>query len=705
MIYVANSASNSMSVIDGSNNSVTSVLTGTFPYGVAVDSATNRVYVTNNSDDSVSVFTGAGVPVGLIVDPSLEGPLGVAVNPVTNTIYVANGGCPCGTTVSVINGLTNTVVTVITVGDRPSAIAVNSVTNRIYVTNAADGTVSVINGLTNTVIGAPIPEGNNPPPFNPQGIAINQVTNRIYVTDQNFGSLTTIDGSTNTAGSPVIIGFGPIGVAVDAATNLIYVADGSASQAYAVNGADGSVTTLTDPSFGGTFWVDINPATGLLYFTNASIGTVTVLQGQPGPAAASPSETCSPMVLAPGASTICTVTLTSPVPIGGIVTKTITAPSGAAITSCSSPTGGLVCGSQPNSTTLNLTCQSFSGICPPGASFQVGVSGASSGSLAQTIALTPPSGGAQTSFNLTGLTSQAGSPTVSLTSSANPSAAGQPVTFTATIACTGFTPTGTVTFKDGTTVLGAVPLSGNQAILTVSSLGTGSHPIAAVYSGDANCIMASSAVLTQVVGATAGAATLTSTANPSPAGQPLTFTATITCASVTPTGSVAFSDGATALGSVPLSGGSATFTTSSLAAGSHTITATYSGDANCVPSSATLSQSITQPESSAAYCAPAVNAPPPGAPCVPFIPSGPQAIAAAIAFCDAAYPSVQQQQACIASLLGNVGGFINPFATGGGILTAPNPPAPRPSGRYCSLPDGSKQWVTLGAPVPTGASC
>jgi hypothetical protein len=411
------------------------------------------------------------------------------------------------------------------------------------------------------------------------------------------------------------------------------------------------------------------------------------------------------MVLAPGASTICTVTLTSPVPIGGIVTKTITAPSGAAITSCSSPTGGLVCGSQPNSTTLNLTCQSFSGICPPGASFQVGVSGASSGSLAQTIALTPPSGGAQTSFNLTGLTSQAGSPTVSLTSSANPSAAGQPVTFTATIACTGFTPTGTVTFKDGTTVLGAVPLSGNQAILTVSSLGTGSHPIAAVYSGDANCIMASSAVLTQVVGATAGAATLTSTANPSPAGQPLTFTATITCASVTPTGSVAFSDGATALGSVPLSGGSATFTTSSLAAGSHTITATYSGDANCVPSSATLSQSITQPESSAAYCAPAVNAPPPGAPCVPFIPSGPQAIAAAIAFCDAAYPSVQQQQACIASLLGNVGGFINPFATGGGILTAPNPPAPRPSGRYCSLPDGSKQWVTLSAPVPTGASC
>ena len=89
--------------------------------------------------------------------------------------------------------------------------------------------------------------------------------------------------------------------------------------------------------------------------------------------------------------------------------------------------------------------------------------------------------------------------TTSLSSSANPSAAGQAVTFTATV--TGSNPTGTVQFKDGTTVIGAVAtpsesiaahagpkaaLVGGTATLTTSALAPGSHSITAVYSGDAN---------------------------------------------------------------------------------------------------------------------------------------------------------------------------------------------------------------------------
>jgi hypothetical protein len=46
---------------------------------------------------------------------------------------------------------------------------------------------------------------------------------------------------------------------------------------------------------------------------------------------------------------------------------------------------------------------------------------------------------------------------VTLTSSQNPSNFGQAVTFTATV--TGTSPTGTVTFKDGATVLGTGTLS------------------------------------------------------------------------------------------------------------------------------------------------------------------------------------------------------------------------------------------------------
>lgn len=66
-------------------------------------------------------------------------------------------------------------------------------------------------------------------------------------------------------------------------------------------------------------------------------------------------------------------------------------------------------------------------------------------------------------------------------------------------------------------------------------------------------------------------------ANPSTAGSPVQFTATVTPGSVD--GTVEFFDGATSLGSSPLSGGVATLVTSDLSTGSHAITAEYSGDA------------------------------------------------------------------------------------------------------------------------------
>jgi hypothetical protein len=89
-----------------------------------------------------------------------------------------------------------------------------------------------------------------------------------------------------------------------------------------------------------------------------------------------------------------------------------------------------------------------------------------------------------------------------LTSTANPSTVGQSVTFTATVSPvspgTG-TPTGTVTFKDGATVLGTTNLAAGQASFTTSALSVGGHAITASYSGDGS-FSASSASLTQNVG-------------------------------------------------------------------------------------------------------------------------------------------------------------------------------------------------------------
>ncbi len=85
-----------------------------------------------------------------------------------------------------------------------------------------------------------------------------------------------------------------------------------------------------------------------------------------------------------------------------------------------------------------------------------------------------------------------------ITSSPNPSAVGQPVTFTARIRSSTVTPSGPVTFAAGTTALGTVQLSGGKATLTTSSLPAGSAVITATYSGSSN-IRGSSATVTQVV--------------------------------------------------------------------------------------------------------------------------------------------------------------------------------------------------------------
>ena len=88
-------------------------------------------------------------------------------------------------------------------------------------------------------------------------------------------------------------------------------------------------------------------------------------------------------------------------------------------------------------------------------------------------------------------------------SSANPSIIGQTVTFTATVAgnpVVSCKPTGTVTFKDGSTTLGTGTLnSSGQATFPTSTLSAGNHSITVVYGADSNFNGSTSTVLTQSV--------------------------------------------------------------------------------------------------------------------------------------------------------------------------------------------------------------
>ena len=185
--------------------------------------------------------------------------------------------------------------------------------------------------------------------------------------------------------------------------------------------------------------------------------------------------------------------------------------------------------------------------------------------------------------------------TTALSSSANPANYGQSVTLTAQVTPSGSTtPTGTVTFKNGTMAIGTENLNGSGiATLTKTNLPVGSASLTASYNGDGLNGKSTSPVLTEVVQQAQVAMSLTSTPNPAPAGKLVRFTATFTSNGGLPKGKVTFSYNGTALGSSGIGGtGEAIFSTSTLPAGSDVIAATYPASTDYSAATASLTQVV-----------------------------------------------------------------------------------------------------------------
>jgi YVTN family beta-propeller protein len=326
-IYVANVCGNdttcaypysqgTVTVIDGATNNPLSVNVGYRPYGLAVNSATNKIYVANycgndpncSSDGTVTVIDGvsntviATVPVG-------SDPFAAAVNSVTNKIYVLKG-CDVSTcttfggSVTVIDGATLATTTV-TVGSSPVLPVVNSVTNKIYVANSCgnDTTCTTFNGTVTVIDGATLSTDTVPVGNTPYGLDVNPATNKIYVgnfcgDDPSCGStatVTVIDGATLGTTDVPINGFGAQELAVNSVTNKIYVAMYCGNDSLcASNGTvvviDGATLASTTVPVGfHPFGVAVNSITNQISVTNlcgdsypncnSHIGTVTVIDG------------------------------------------------------------------------------------------------------------------------------------------------------------------------------------------------------------------------------------------------------------------------------------------------------------------------------------------------------------------------------------------------------------------------------------------
>ena len=169
--------------------------------------------------------------------------------------------------------------------------------------------------------------------------------------------------------------------------------------------------------------------------------------------------------------------------------------------------------------------------------------------------------------------------------------------------------TGTIAVDDtynGLALPTLCTLAVNQAATCPASVGVtgpgtgvGVNVITAVYSGDASHLSSTSPSVTITVLQDTNSATLTGSPNPSPAGQPVIFTATFTGNYAPPTGIVNFTFAGAPLGSANLTPSTngvtstATLTTSTLPVGSDVITVAYAATTDFAAASATFTETIT----------------------------------------------------------------------------------------------------------------
>ena len=174
-------------------------------------------------------------------------------------------------------------------------------------------------------------------------------------------------------------------------------------------------------------------------------------------------------------------------------------------------------------------------------------------------------------------------PTVAAgTPSPDPATFGQSVTYSATVSGFGGTPSGTVAFTAGAQALCGGTLSAGTVTCNSAAAPVGTNEtVTATYSGDSTYQGGTATTAVTVDKATPTVAAGTPSPNPATFGQSVLYSATVSGSGGTPSGTVAFAIGGTALCGGTLSAGTLSCSSTAAPIGpDQAVTATYSGDSD-----------------------------------------------------------------------------------------------------------------------------
>jgi YVTN family beta-propeller protein len=209
-LYVALNLLHTLGIINVKTGAVTQVPVGTYPYTTVVSPDGSRVYVSN---------WGGRRPKPS--DPT-DGTYSVIVDPRTG---IASTG-----SVSVLSTSTQSVITEIPVGLHPSGMVLNADGSRLYVANAHSDTVSVIDTVSNQVISI-LHVGIKPGALigsTPNALALSADGSVLYVADGSNNAIAVVD--INNGNDPVKgmipTGWFPSALAISADGGQIFVGSG-----------------------------------------------------------------------------------------------------------------------------------------------------------------------------------------------------------------------------------------------------------------------------------------------------------------------------------------------------------------------------------------------------------------------------------------------------------------------------------------------
>ncbi|MBV8211629.1 MAG: YncE family protein [Verrucomicrobia bacterium] len=189
-VYVANNLSNTVSVIETSNNqlSPTAITVGNQPAYVAFTPNGQQALVSNSKDNTVSVINVTSQTVGETITVGTS-PQGIAILPNGNTAYVNTGAA-----ISVIDIATKQVTSINVGGNTGAKSALTPDGKFLYVpVDAASGpgSVVIISTATGAVIGNPIRVGQQP-----VAVAISPDGENAYVTNYADSTVSVIQITT-----------------------------------------------------------------------------------------------------------------------------------------------------------------------------------------------------------------------------------------------------------------------------------------------------------------------------------------------------------------------------------------------------------------------------------------------------------------------------------------------------------------------------